>query len=142
MEEIAHTFKKNETLKQTAKELGDIYLSNGSYLLHGDYYFGSFLRSSDGIKVIDPEFCFYGNAEFDLGVLVAHLKLANQPESIQQIVEANYQASPDFDKQLFKKFIGIEIIRRLIGLAQLPLSLNLEQKTKLLSESVKLLLDN
>ena len=98
LEKVAQTFKKNEVLKQTAKELGDIYLSNGSYLLHGDYYFGSFLRSSDGIKVIDPEFCFYGNAEFDLGVLVAHLKLANQPESIQQIVEANYQASPDFDR--------------------------------------------
>ncbi len=140
LQAFADTFKQKEALKQEAKKLGEIYLAEGNYLLHGDYYFGSFLKTSNGIKVIDPEFCFYGRAEFDLGVLFAHLKLANQSEEILQIARKAYQTPKDFDEKLFQRFVGIEIIRRLIGLAQLPLNLTLEQKMSLLLEAEQLLL--
>jgi len=56
-----------------AKELGDLYLSDGPTLLHGDFYPGSWLRTTQGIRIIDPEFAFTGAAEFDVGVFAAHL---------------------------------------------------------------------
>jgi 5-methylthioribose kinase len=32
----------------------------------------------DEIKVIDPEFCFYGLREFDLGAVRSHVPYANR----------------------------------------------------------------
>ena len=63
-------------IAQRAKDLGNLYLSDGDTLLHGDYYPGSWLRTTDGIRIIDPEFAFTGMAEFDLGVFAAHLAFA------------------------------------------------------------------
>jgi 5-methylthioribose kinase len=37
----------------------------------------------DEIKVIDPEFCFYGLREFDLGVLFAHMYPYNKRKKVQ-----------------------------------------------------------
>ena len=76
-----------------------------------------------GTNVIDPEFGFLGQPEFDLGVMLAHLKLAQQETAVQQQVLNQYQAPADFKPALLRAFIGTEILRRLIGLAQLPLSL-------------------
>jgi 5-methylthioribose kinase len=55
---------KDLALKQKLSVLGSLYLSKGKYLLHGDYYPGSWFKTADG-KVIDPSF-FYGLREFDL----------------------------------------------------------------------------
>jgi 5-methylthioribose kinase len=43
----------------------------------------------DEIKVIDPEFCFYGLREFDLGVLFAHMYLTQQKESAMTLIKDN-----------------------------------------------------
>jgi 5-methylthioribose kinase len=37
---------------------------------------GSWLKAADGLRVIDPEFCFLGDPEFDCGILAAHLMIA------------------------------------------------------------------
>ena len=74
LQNVSMTYKTDNDFKEIVKKLGEVYLADGHYLLHGDYYLGSFLRTKTGVKIIDPEFCFYGFAEFDLGVLVAHLK--------------------------------------------------------------------
>ena len=58
------------------RRVADRYLGRGAVLLHGDYFPGSWLRTAHGIFVIDPEFCFYGDPEVDLGCAVAHLRLA------------------------------------------------------------------
>ncbi len=132
-------FKNNEQLKNKAHELGAIYLKDGDTLLHGDYYPGSWLKTSAGLKIIDPEFCFYGRAEFDLGVMVAHLKMAQQDDEVKKAVIASYKKTAGFNEQLLNEFIGIEIIRRIIGLAQLPLTLTLAEKEGLLEEALPLL---
>ena len=62
------------------RELGALYLQDGTSLLHGDYFPGSWLQTAAGVRVIDPEFCFFGPPEFDVGVLLAHLHLA-QPHA-------------------------------------------------------------
>lgn len=139
LQDLAIPFKNNEQLKIKAKELGDVYLQDGNTLLHGDYYPGSWLRTATGVKVIDPEFGFYGPAEFDFGVMLAHLKMAQQDDEVIDAVMAAYNKQTGFDNELLNEFIGIEIIRRIIGLAQLPLTLNLKQKQVLLVEALQLL---
>ena len=105
--------------------LGERYLADdGHTLLHGDFFPGSWLRTARGeVRVIDPEFCFRGDAEFDLGVLLAHLRLADQPGALRAAVVARYRPAPgaNFSFALTEQFAGVEIMRRLIGVAQLPL---------------------
>ena len=48
--------------------------------------------------------------------------------------------SGNIDKSIFYKVSGIEIIRRIIGLAQLPLDVSLNDKEKLLNIAKKMIL--
>jgi 5-methylthioribose kinase len=54
----------------------------------------------------------------------------------------NYKKGTDFDEKLLNQFVGVEILRRIIGLAQLPLSLSLETKKELLKEAKGLIINN
>lgn len=139
LQQVAMIYKTDLAFKEHVKNLGEIYLADGHYLLHGDYYFGSFLRTNEGVKIIDPEFCFYGYAEFDLGVLIAHLKMSEQSQEIIDLAISNYEKADDFNEKLFNQFIGVEIMRRIIGLAQLPLTLSLDKRINLLKESKTLI---
>ncbi len=139
LQALSMPYKNNDLLHKKAAELGNSYLSDGDTLLHGDYYPGSWLQTEKGVTVIDPEFSFYGAAEFDLSVMIAHLKMAQQPSNILDTVIASYQKTETFDHDLFHEYIGIEIIRRIIGLAQLPLTLSLAEKEVLLQEALQLL---
>jgi 5-methylthioribose kinase len=135
-------YKKDDFLKKAIIDIGLKYLEDGCYLLHGDYYLGSFLKTNAGVKIIDPEFCFYGLAEFDLGVLIAHLKLSQQSQELVDAALKMYDKRLDFEIKLLNQFIGVEILRRIIGLAQLPLNLNLEDKKKLLNEAKYMIINN
>lgn len=140
LQAVAMNYKTNQNLKTALGVLGEHYLSSGKTLLHGDFYPGSWLHTYDGLKVIDPEFCFFGSPEYDLAILIAHLKMARtSPEIIEQVLQ-NYQAKTDFNEGLMQQYIGMELMRRLIGLAQLPLSLSLEEKISLLKEAEGLIL--
>ena len=144
LQALAMPYKQNSALVEAARQLGQRYLSDreGSpvTLLHGDYYPGSWLQVGSEVKVIDPEFCFYGPAEFDLGVMLAHLHLAQQPEAIHEQVRVGYVRPAGFDEDLLRQFTGIEIMRRLIGLAQLPLPLSLPEKEQLMQLGNKLVM--
>ena len=132
LQEIALSYKKNEALKAIIETTGLLYLSSGKQLLHGDFYPGSWLKTTRGFSVIDPEFGFVGPAEFDIGVLIAHLLMAQQPMETVQNFLSIYEKQINLNPSLLARFAGIEILRRLIGIAQLPLSLNLEEKKVLL----------
>lgn len=140
LQELASPYKNDSTLKQQIALLGSLYMSKGKYLLHGDYYPGSWLKTEKGIKIIDPEFCYYGSREFDLGVLLAHLYLTQQDESLFAFVVNEYEAYPELNLEILNGFIGVEIIRRLIGLAQLPLQMDLKTKKRLLDFAKTLIL--
>jgi 5-methylthioribose kinase len=117
--------------------LGEKYLKKGTKLLHGDFYPGSWLKTASGLKVIDPEFSFLGDAEFDLGVMIAHLKMAKFDSiQIDEIVK-EYTNRSTLDLNLLAQYTGVEILRRLIGLAQLPLKLELHEKLQLVEEAAK-----
>ncbi len=140
LQELSVQYKNDNALKTKAKLLGEIYLEEGNYLLHGDYYPGSWLHSNNGIKIIDPEFCFFGYAEFDLGVMLAHCYLSAHQQAIIDSIMAAYNRKDDFNEKLLHQFIGIEIMRRLLGLAQVPLTATLEKKKALLEKSYALIM--
>jgi 5-methylthioribose kinase len=98
----------------------DLDLIAEGLLLHGDFYPGSILNIKGQIKVIDPEFCFLGDPEFDLGVFKAHLIVAGHSTANNFL--SYYSEAVDVD--MINKYAGIEILRRILGVAQLPLSLN------------------
>lgn len=139
LQALAMPFKQNKELKEKISELGTLYLSNGKYLLHGDFYPGSWLKTDAGIKIIDPEFCFYGMREFDLGVFIAHLYLTQQDASTVAFIKEHYKSFDDLNFTILNGFIGTEIMRRLIGLAQLPLKMDLNTKVALLAFAQKLI---
>ena len=134
----ARALQADERYVQIVRELGALYLQDGAALLHGDYFPGSWLHTTPGVRVIDPEFCFFGPPEFDVGVLLAHLHLAQQPAELIAQVLPQYDAS--LDESLVRKFAGVEIMRRLLGVAQLPLSYSLPEKAHLLALSRKWIL--
>lgn len=137
--QVALPLQHHEPLKARVAQLEQMYLADGPVLLHGDYYPGSWLAAESGVKIIDPEFCFFGPAEFDLGVMLAHLMMAQQPIAFaEQLLATSTTAS---SQQTIHRFAGIEIIRRLIGLAQLPLALDLAEKQELLDAAQQLVLE-
>ena len=133
-------YKTDSELKSRILEVGKIYLSKGHYLLHGDFYPGSWVRSKNGLKVIDPEFCFYGPLEFDLGVMMAHLIMTKHDDALLNSVYTHYHSKEAINKTLLQQFIGIEIMRRLIGLAQLPVALDITAKKELLHYARQLII--
>lgn len=124
------------------RSLGARYMdaSRGVCLIHGDYFPGSWLRARHSVYVIDPEFCFYGPPEWDLGVMAAHLYIAGQQQASVDELLCRYAASVAADRALALQFAGVEIMRRLIGVAQLPVKFGLERKEELLLLSRALVL--
>ena len=86
---IQKTLYNNEALKAEAAVLRETFMNKAEALIHGDLHTGSiFIGSSTGVpidtngttepcmKMIDPEFAFYGPIGYDLGNIIAHLYCA------------------------------------------------------------------
>ncbi len=143
---VAATLRRDAEYGRLVAELGGRYLADGPALLHGDYFPGSWLRTSRGVKVIDPEFCFLGDASFDLGVFAAHLMLADQPSHLpQRLFDVYAELAPgpwgQEEQRRALQFAGVEIMRRLIGVAQLPLTADLARKSDLIDCSRRLVIE-
>jgi len=68
-------------------------------------------------------------------MMSAHFHLARCPGWVVENAIAAYRAARPVDLDLARGFAGIEIMRRLIGVAQLPLCYGLEEKQRLLEMS-------
>ncbi|ADR21276.1 hypothetical protein MATR_10950 [Marivirga tractuosa] len=139
LEAVKQDIISNDALQLALKHLGDLYLANGKHLLHGDYFLGSWLNTKSGLKIIDPEFCFFGPKEFEIGVCMAHLYLAQQPYPIIQKAMDFYKEKAPFDDVLMMKFMAVEMMRRILGLAQLPINQTLEERKALVERGVMML---
>jgi len=74
-------------------------------------------------------------------VLGIHIvQLADQAPALSEGVWDGYAASPGFDRRLAAGFAGVEMMRRLLGVAQLPLSAGLARKRALLERARALVL--
>lgn len=107
-------------------------------LLHGDFYPGSWLqasKASEQVHIIDPEFGFVGPAEFDLGVFSAHLTFAGCNKVELQKLLQSYRPPANFNPQLAAQFAAVEIMRRLLGVAKLPMHTSVATQVRWLSDA-------
>ncbi|MGB0405162.1 MAG: S-methyl-5-thioribose kinase, partial [Fusobacterium sp.] len=76
--------KENETLVKEklyddkelhleVSKLKNNFMNNAQALIHGDLHSGSIFINERGIKVIDPEFAFYGPMGYDIGNVIGNL---------------------------------------------------------------------
>lgn len=139
---VTNNLLKDKVLMKKVKEIGDVYLKDGNTLLHGDFYPGSWLRKAEKIYVIDPEFCFFGCKEFDLGIFIAHLVMSDQPKALISDALQQYKKQIEIDESLVNSFVGVEMLRRILGVAQLPLTLSLKEKKVLIDMGRELVLSH
>ena len=83
-------------LKLEVARLKYRFMTAGQALLHGDLHTGSIMVNVSGeIRVIDPEFAFYGPMGFDVGVFIANLYLnaiAQRGHAPNELEASVYQA--------------------------------------------------
>jgi 5-methylthioribose kinase len=117
----AEALQQRTEVVERIREAGARYLGEGSCLVHGDYFPGSWLLTEQGPRIIDPEFCYYGDSEFDLGVAVAHLALGRlRFEDASEFMRS--AGAADREARWIARYAAAEVIRRLIGVAQLPIA--------------------
>jgi 5-methylthioribose kinase len=139
LQKIADAVKADQPLQAAIQEVKTLYLgSEPGVLLHGDLYPGSWLETDQGLYVIDPEFCWIGPPEWDVGVLIAHFMLSRQPAGLIEQLLMRY-ATP-LNRPLLNSIIGVEILRRLLGVAQLPLPYGLSDKASLIGQARELIM--
>ena len=129
----ASALRDDAVYRRAVRATAEQYLRDGDCLLHGDYFPGSWLRTDVGVRVIDPEFGFYGDPAFDLGCAAAHLALAGQEARCFERLLGAY-ARP-VDPAWLARFAGVEVMRRLLGVAQLPLPPTTGARAALLERS-------
>ncbi len=121
---VANELRNDAAYRRLVEQTSAAYLADGRCLIHGDYFPGSWLRTPRGLRVIDPEFCFCGEPEIDLGCAVAHFALARlRREVADRFVSAYTEAerAEAVRSCWVARYAAIEVMRRLIGVAQLPL---------------------
>lgn len=66
----------NAALKSNVACLRQRFTNYSQSLIHGDLHSGSIFINEQGIKVIDPEFAFYGPMGYDIGNVIGNLFFA------------------------------------------------------------------
>ena len=116
---------EDETLHAEVAALRNGFMNNAQALIHGDLHSGSIFANEQGIKVIDPEFAFYGPMGYDIGNVIGNLffawanKLAAEYDKL--VTFPLYRATA-FRKAYLDGvmadsygYAGTEIIRRVVG---------------------------
>ncbi len=67
---------EDEDLVLKVSKLKYEFMTRTQALIHGDLHSGSIFINEKGIKIIDPEFAFYGPIGYDIGNVIAHLVMA------------------------------------------------------------------
>ena len=73
LKDVVQSLWENDALKLEVAQIKHSFCTEGEALLHGDLHTGSVFASQDEIKIIDPEFAFYGPIGFDVGQVIANL---------------------------------------------------------------------
>lgn len=87
----------NPSLIREAEKLKMSFMSNAQALIHGDLHSGSIFINEVGIKVIDPEFGFYGPVGYDVGNVLAHLMI---PLVVCRVTDAGQSQESEFERWL------------------------------------------
>ncbi len=144
---LAESLSSDRSLRAAAAELRFLFKTRGEALIHGDLHSGSVMVDAAGgqARIIDLEFAFFGPIGFDLGMLLANLafaRLAHDEQGsraygclIDGYAEAFWTTFADESHRLWNagepwydqflatviadagRYAGLEMIRRIVGLA-------------------------
>ncbi|WDA45431.1 S-methyl-5-thioribose kinase [Fusobacterium nucleatum] len=70
---VENMLYKNEDLHFAILKLREKFMNYSQSLIHGDLHSGSIFINEKGIKIIDPEFSFYGPMAYDIGNVIGNL---------------------------------------------------------------------
>ena len=124
-------------------KLRDDFMNHAQALIHGDLHTGSIFVNQEGMKVIDPEFAFYGPMGYDIGNVIGNLffswanKYYTTPEdsnflgwiekTITEVVDKFIKkfnkkydeivTFPLYDNELFKKSYADKVLADSLGYA-------------------------
>jgi 5-methylthioribose kinase len=142
---IALSLQRDKALRTAAAELRYAFRTRDEALIHGDLHTGSVLVGAEDSRVIDLEFAFFGPIGFDLGLMVGNLALSAIAHAAAGHLEYSrlvatyatefWQSFTDECRRIWKpsepwyhrflagvladsaQFAGLEMIRRIVGLA-------------------------
>jgi len=126
----AETLWRDETAVALADAAYRDYLAPTGVLVHADVQGGNVLLQPGRPRLLDAEIAHAGDGAFDVGILLAHLTLADAARggasrarlalerTWSAYVESRGRAqAPDFEHAI--RFAGIELLRRTLGAARL-----------------------
>lgn len=99
---------EDEALKGEVGMLRERFMNNAQALLHGDLHSGSIFANENGVKVIDPEFAFYGPMGYDIGNVIGNLffawanKVYTMPEAEAAIAALEAAIAGTLDQTMSK----------------------------------------
>jgi len=69
---VVAELRADAALKVEAQHLKRAFTARAETLCHGDLHAGSIMVTANDVRIIDPEFAFYGPMGFDIGMLVGN----------------------------------------------------------------------
>ncbi|CAN5383449.1 S-methyl-5-thioribose kinase [soil metagenome] len=143
--DAAEALRHDRALRSAAAEMRFSFKTRDEALIHGDLHSGSVMTKPGDTRVIDLEFAFFGPFGFDPGVLLANLALSRLAHDaagnygfsalVDQYAQLYWAALTEEIKRLWNptepwharflsqflrdasRFAGMEMIRRIVGLA-------------------------
>lgn len=94
---------EDEELLAQVGALRNGFMNHAQALIHGDLHSGSIFANETGVKIIDPEFAFYGPMGYDIGNVIGNLffswanKVYTMPEETAAISALENTISTLFD---------------------------------------------
>jgi len=144
---LSEKYKADEELAGVARQLSEDYAKEAApgegALLHGDFFPGAWFLSNGSLRIIDPEFSFVGPPEVDIGCMFGHLTLCgHSDETLEELKKLYCELNPrPLNDKLIEQLRGIEIVRRIIGIAQQPLhGVDIATRAALLEKGRRLIL--
>lgn len=82
---------QNQKLIDEVKSLENSFFGKKEALIHGDLHFDSIFVSLNDIKIVDPEFAFFGPFAYDIGNILAHFILEYVQKSVLAAHKGTYK---------------------------------------------------
>lgn len=103
----------NDELHAQIAILRNNFMNNSQALIHGDLHSGSIFANQNGIKVLDPEFAFYGPMGYDIGNVIGNFffswankafTMPEQSEAIEAVISTIASTYDLTEKKLYEKY--------------------------------------
>lgn len=76
LDDLVAELRRDTALKIEAQHLKRAFTARAETLCHGDLHAGSIMVTDASVRIIDPEFAFYGPMGFDIGMLIGNFLMA------------------------------------------------------------------